>query len=76
MCRVLTDSSDAIVAGTAGADYLRVIDGQHGREPVRRVAIFTDICRLNVSGILASRVRTVVTADAISSDIDVIEVRR
>ena len=75
MCWMLADRSDAIVAGAAGAYYLGVIDRQHGRKQIRRVAIFADIGRLNVGGVLADCIRAVVTADAIARDIDVIEVR-
>jgi hypothetical protein len=76
MCWLFADGSDTIVAGAAGSDYLRVIDGQHGRKHIRRVTVFTDVGCLNVCWIFANRIRAVMTADAIAGDIDVIEVRR
>lgn len=45
MCRRLASCRDIIVAGSAGAGNLRVIDGIHGRPRIRVVAILTDICR-------------------------------
>ena len=48
MGRVLTRCSYAVVARTAGPCYLRVIDGNHWRPEIRRVAVLADIGRLNV----------------------------
>ena len=76
VCRGLADGSDAVVAGTAGSYYLRVINGQHGRKQIGRVAIFADIGCLNVRWVLADCLCTVVATDAIAGDIDVIEVCR
>ncbi len=52
-----------------------MINGQHGREHIRRMAVLTDIGRLNVCLILASCVRAVVAAEAVASNIHVIEIR-
>ena len=73
---VLADGSDAVVAGTASSYYLRVINGQHGRKQIGRVAILADIGCLNVRWVLADCLCTVVATDAIAGDIDVIEVCR
>ncbi len=40
------------------------------------MTVLTHICRLNVGRVLARRVRAVVAGSAISSDIDMIEIRR
>ena len=76
MGRMLAGGYDAIVAGVAGSDDLRVINGEHWREYVGVVAVFTDICSLNVVLVFACCLHTIVTVDAISGDIQVIEIRR
>ena len=74
--RMLAGGYDAIVTGVAGTDDLRVINGEHRREYVGVVAVFTDITCLNVRLVFACCLHTVVTVDAISGDIQVIEIRR
>ena len=73
---MLAGGYDAIVTGAAGTDYLRVINGEHRRKYVGAVAVFTDISCLNVCLVFACCLHTVVTVDAISGDIQVIEIRR
>jgi len=71
--RVLACGGDAVVTGATIPDYLGVINGDW-RCPYRRVmAIFTDICRLNVSRALAGRIRTIVATDTIAEDVHVVE---
>lgn len=65
---------DAIVTGVAGTDDLRVINGEHRREYVGVVAVFTDISCLNVRLAFACCLHTVVAVDAISADIQVVEI--
>jgi len=74
--RVLTDRSDAVMAGATGSQNLCVINGHYGLPHIRGVAIIANICRLNVCGAFAGRVRAVMAAKAISDDVHVIEVRR
>ena len=76
MRQVFANSDDAIMARAASPDHLCVIDDHYRRENIRRVAVLTNIRRLNVRLILANRIRAVVTAHAIARDIDVIEIRR
>ena len=53
-----------------------MVDSTDRRPDVGRVAVLADIAGLNVCGILACRVVTVVAANAVIRDIGVIEVRR
>jgi len=76
MRRVFARGRDAVVAGAAGANNLRVVDGEYGREHVGIVAILADIARLYVGRILAGRFNAIVAIDAASGDVDMIEVRR
>ena len=43
MCRMLANGSDAVVAGTASADHLGVIDSHRRCKDVGRVAIVTGV---------------------------------
>lgn len=74
--RVLAGGDDTIVAGATTPYYLRVIDGERGRPNRRAMAIFADNGRQNVCRALASRFYAVVTADAVTEDVHVIEIRR
>lgn len=76
MCRVLAGCGHAVVAGTTVADYLAMIDRHDRYENIRAMAVFTDIRRLNMPRVLAGRVGAVVAADAVSGDIDVVEICR
>ena len=72
---VFANSYDTVMTRAASANNLSVIDSK-GRNPgVRRMAIFADNAGENMVGILARRVRAVVTARTISCDVDVVEVR-
>ncbi len=71
----LAGRGDAIVTRAAGPDNLGVIDSHYGHKNVRAVAIFANICCLNMRRILADRVRAVMTAGTIATDIHVIEIR-
>ncbi len=74
MRRMLADSSDTVMAGTATADNLGVIDGDH-RCPYRRVmAIFTNIGRLYMRKVFAGCVRSVMATDTVTGDVYMIEV--
>ena len=74
--RVFADRRDAVMARAAGAQYLRVIDSKCGRPHIARVAIFADIRRLDVCGGLTRGFRAVVAVDAVTDDVQVVEVRR
>ena len=72
---ILAGRSIAIVARRTGTDDLRVID-RIGRHPgIRFVAILTDIRCLDVSRGFAGCIRAIVTVDAITRNVDVIEIR-
>jgi len=74
--QILAGGCDTVMAGTARPDNLVVIDHHRWREDIGGVAVFADSCCLNVGWVLADRFRTVVTANTIAGDIDVIEIRR
>ena len=73
---VLARGRLTVVAGSARADDLRVINSEHRYPDVRRVAIFANITRLYVCRGFARRIRAVMAAGAISRDVHVIEIRR
>ena len=64
----------AIVAGIAGADYLGVINGKDRRENVGVVAVLANIAGLDVRWRFSNCVRTVMAVNAISRDIQVVEI--
>lgn len=72
---MLAGGDDAIVTGIAGTDDLRVINGEHRRKDVGVVAVFTDISCLNVRLVFTCCLHAVVAVDAISGDIQVVEIR-
>ena len=71
----LAERSDTIVTRAAGPDNLGVIDSHHGHKNIRAVAIFANICCLNMRWVLADRVRAVMTTGTIAGDIHMIKVR-
>ena len=64
---------DAVMAGTAGADDLCVIDGNRRFKQRRAVAVLTDVAGLNMRRALARGCSTVVTADAVVGNAGVIK---
>ena len=63
---ILTFCCHTIVAGSTGADDLRVIDRYYWRKGDDAMAILADRRGLNMRRILAGRVRAVVTTGAIA----------
>jgi len=76
MSTVFAGGRCAIVAGAASANYLRMVDRECRQPGIRRVTILADIRCLDVILALACRVDTVVAADAVARDIDMVEIRR
>ena len=74
MGRVLTGRGDAVMTRTAGAQDVRVIDCEHRRKDISVVAVFTAVTCLDVCRVLAGRIHTVVAVNAISSDVQMIEI--
>ena len=74
--RVFSRCRHAVMAGTAGTEDLHVIDGVSRCPDVGRVAVFTGIRRLNVLPGFACCLDAIVAIDAVSGDVDVIEVGR
>jgi len=74
--RVFADRNNAVVTRAARANHLRMVNGKYRREDVCVVAVFTDICCLNMRLILADGVHAVMAVDAGADDVDMIEVRR
>ena len=76
MGRVLTGRGDAVMTRTAGAQDVRVIDCEHRRKDISVVAVFTAVTCLDVCRVLAGRIHAVVAVNAISSDVQMIEIGR
>ena len=74
--RVFARCRDAVVAGTAAANHLRVVDRKHRREHVGVVAVFANFAGLYMRRVLAGGLGTVVAADTVTGNVDVIEVCR
>ena len=76
MCRAFTSGFSAVMAGNTGTSDLGVIDvvGRCPDDPV--MAVLANIGRLYVGRSLAGRLGAVVTVNAITADVDMIEVRR
>lgn len=72
--RVLPGCCDAIVAGSARTEDLCVIDGIGGRKYVGVVAVLTYAAGLNMRGVFAGGIDTVVAVNAIIRDSRVIEI--
>lgn len=72
---MFANRSQAVVARTARANDLRVINGHHRRKYIGRMAIFADIGRIDVPDILAGCLSAIVAANAIAHDIQVVEIR-
>ena len=53
-----------------------MINCDHGRKRNGAVAVLTNVGRLRVCRILADRIRTIVAADTVAVDIDVVKIRR
>jgi len=73
---MLAGRDDAVMTGAAGTDDLGMVDRVSRGPDVRRVAVFADVAGLDVIWRLAGRVRAVMAAKAVASDVDVIEIRR
>lgn len=73
---VFAGCNRAIVTTRAAAQDLRVIDADHGRKEVRRVAILTNVRRLHMVGDFADCINAIVATDAVVDDVGVIEKRR
>jgi hypothetical protein len=74
--RMFADGSVAIMARATSTDYLGVIDRKYGCPNCRAMAIFANIACLDMRWVLASRLGTVMTADTITNNIDMIKIRR
>lgn len=75
VCRVLTCCRYTVVAGTACAHDVCVVDRENRYKHVCVVAILADIGGLNVCRILSGRIHSIVAIDAIAGDVDVIKIR-
>ena len=71
-CR-LTFCDCAVVARATGAEHGVVVDSRHVLECRGRMAILADVCGIDVRGIFARGVHTVVAGGAVARDCAVIE---
>lgn len=72
--RVRAGGSYAVVTGRAGAKHLRVVDRHHRRKHIRGVAVLANIRCQDVRRVFAGCVRTVMAANAVACDVDVVKV--
>lgn len=66
--------SSAVVAGSTFTDDLCVVDCVRRHKAVRVVTVLAHNCCLDVSGVLAGGIGSVVTAAAVVDDVGVIEI--
>ena len=74
MCGVFAGRGDTVVTRVTGADDVRVIDREDRRKDISVVAVCTDVTGLDVCQVLARRIHTIVAVDAISGDVQMIEI--
>ncbi len=74
--RVFAGCRNTVVARAADAHNLRMVDRKHGRKHVGRMAVFADVAGLDMSRPLAGGLGAVMAIDAITGDVDMVEVRR
>lgn len=74
--RVFAGCRDAVMAGTASAYDLGVVDRIRGHPYIAGVAVFANVARLNVRGVFTGGIGTVMAAEAAACDVHVIEIRR
>ncbi len=68
--------SNAIVTGAAFTQHLTVVHCESRRPNIRIVAILADVSGLYMRETLASRLNSVVAADAVARNIQVVEISR
>ncbi len=76
VCRVFASCRVAVMARSAGADHLCVVHNIGWHPDVGGMTVLTHVAGLDMGQRLARRVRSVMAAEAIASDIDMIEIRR
>ena len=76
VCCVLARCCAAVVTGAASTKYLCVIDSGYRRKSNRAVAVLTDVRCQHMNRALACGRRTVVAADTVINDANMIEYRR
>jgi len=76
VCWMFTRRSDTVMTGATGAYYLGVIDGKRRYEHIGGMAVFADIAGLNMCRGLAGRLGAVMAVDAVTRNVDVVEIGR
>ena len=74
--RVFADRRDAVMAGTASANDVRMVDGEDRCEHIGCVAVLADVGRLYMRRAFSGGIGAVVAVDAIAGDTHVIEIGR
>ena len=72
--RVLAGCCVAIVAGAAGPEYLGVVDRVSRRKCYVVVTVLAYIARVDMRGVLSRCLHAIVTIDAVSGDVCVVEI--
>ena len=72
---ILTRGRDAIVAGSTGTGYLRVINCICRHPDIRRMAVLADIAGLYMRESFAGGIGAIVTTHTIAGDIYMVKIR-
>lgn len=73
--RILAGRRNSVMTGAARSQNLRMVDSKHWHPDVRGMAVLTHVARLHMGRVLTRCVDTVVAADTVTRDIDVIKIR-
>jgi hypothetical protein len=76
MGRVFAGCCEAVMAGTAGAQYLRMVNCICWHKNIGVVAVLANVRRLYVLQVFANRINAVVATHAVAGNIDVVECGR
>ncbi len=76
MTDIFAVGNNTVMAGTAGANDLCVVNNNFWHEGDDVMAVLTDVRCLDMRIVLADRVRTVMATRTIANNIDVVKIRR
>jgi len=74
MCWVFTGRNNTIMTAVAGANDLRVVNGESWCKDIGVVAVLANITGLDVCQVLANGIDTVMAVNTLASDVQVVKV--
>jgi len=74
MCRMFACRNNTIMTAVAGADDLRVVNGEDGCKDVGVVAVLANITGLDVCQVLTNGIDTVMAVNTLASDVQMVKV--